>query len=119
MLDAGTLRHRVTVEQLVNVMDTSGSYQTDTGELNQEWLPVGIFWASIQDLNGKELFAAQAEQSIVTTKIIIRYNPILTPDMRLYHAAKDTYYNIEGIVTDKDSGLEYMVVMCSTGVRVK
>jgi len=37
--------------------------------------------------------------------------------MRLYHAAKDQYYNIEGVLSDKDSGLEYITLPCSEGVR--
>jgi SPP1 family predicted phage head-tail adaptor len=74
-------------------------------------------WASIEALSAREFIAAQAEDSKVNTRITIRYRSGINAKMRLYHEAKDVYYNIEGVLSDKDSGLEYLTLPCSSGLR--
>lgn len=110
-LAAGKLRHRIVIERVVETQDVN------TGAINVVWIEFTTVWASIQDLSAKELIAAQAEASKITTKIIVRQRSSIVSKMRLYHAAKDTYYNIEGIMDDSQSGLEYMTILCSKGVR--
>ena len=107
MIDAGKLRHRVTIQSYTETQDTT------TGAITKVWNTFATVWASIEPLSAKEFIAAQAEQSKISLRITIRYLKNLEPKMRIYHAAKDKYYDIEGILSDKDSGLEYLTLPCS------
>lgn len=111
MIQAGKLRHRVVLQNPVEAQDQNN------GALIVTWQDVATLWSSIEPLSANEFIAAQAEASKVTTRITIRYRADISAKMRLYHAAKDQYYNIEGILADKDSGLEYITLPCSEGVR--
>lgn len=117
MLDAGKLRHRVVIQQLVDLEDSAGEVQDDLGAMIQEWEDVATVWAAIEPLSAREFIAAQSEQSKVVARVTIRYRDDINFTMRLYHAAKDVYYNIEGILADKESGLEYLTLPVSEGVR--
>lgn len=105
------LRHRVIIQKPVETQDL------DSGAVIVSWQDVATVWSSIEPLSAREFIAAQAEASKVNTRITIRYRNDITDKMRLYHASKDMYYNIEGVLADKDSGLEYLTLPCSTGVR--
>lgn len=111
MLQAGLLRHRVVLQKPAEIQNE------DTGAVELAWNDIATLWADISPLSAKEFVAAQAEVSKITTRITIRYRKNITSEMRLYHAAKDVYYNIEGVLSDKLSGLEYLTLPCSSGVR--
>jgi SPP1 family predicted phage head-tail adaptor len=100
------LRHRVTIEALTIIRD-------EIGGVMEVWTPVhqGVP-ADIVPLSGREFMAAQATQSLVTARITIRYQPGITPAMRLRHGA-DTY-NIEAVLPDP-SARRHLTLMCSTG----
>lgn len=117
MLSAGKLRHRLVIQKLQNIADTNGEVQDSSGELMQEWVDVATVWAAIEPLSAREFIAAQSEQSKVTAKVIIRYRNDIDFSMRLLHEYKGIYYNIEGILTDKESGLEYITIPVSEGLR--
>ncbi len=105
------LRHRVTIQKPVETQDT------DSGAVIVSWQDVATVWSEIAPLSAREFIAAQAEDSKINTRITIRYRNDVTAKMRLYHSSKDMYYNIEGVLSDKDSGLEYLTLPCSEGVR--
>lgn len=105
------LRHRVLIQRQVETQDP------DNGAVIVSWQDVATVWSAIEPLSAREFIAAQAEDSKVNTRITIRYRNDVTAKMRLYHASKDMYYNIEGVLSDKDSGFEYLTLPCSTGVR--
>lgn len=111
MINAGRLRHRIILEEPRETQDQN------TGAVNIEWVEVDALWASIEPLSAREFIAAQAEASKVSARITIRYRSDINYKMRFYHASKDKYYNIEGILADPDSGLEYITCPCSEGVR--
>lgn len=113
MLQPGKLRHRVRVERPVQVQNTS------TGEITNTWELVTEVWASIEPLSVREFTASASEVSKVTTRITIRYLQGIVDEMRLYHVSRDTYYDIHGVLNDKSSGLEYISLACSTGVKYK
>lgn len=110
-LSAGKLRHRVTIQEPVNVQDS-----TD-GSMVKTWRDVATVWAAIEPLSAREFIAAMKEDSKVSARITIRYIPTINHEMRLYHAAKSVYYDIHGILSDKDSGLEYITIPVSEGVK--
>lgn len=111
MLNSRKLRHRVIIEYFDPAQDQN------TGAMEGPYVELATVWASIEALSARELIAAQAVASKVSGKIIIRYRNDIKPSQRIYHAAKDAYYNIEGILPDKVSGMEYLTVLVSEGVQ--
>lgn len=110
-MEAGKLRHRVAIQQKVPTQDP------DSGEIINTWATVPG-WdkvpAAIEPVSAKEFVAGQQVQSQVTTRITIRARPGVLPTMRILHGAK--IYNIEGILPDRDSGLDYFTLPVSEGV---
>ena len=106
-MQAGKLRHRVDIQDYTETQDTT------TGEMVKTWGTLAVVWAAIEPLSAKEFIASQAEQSKVSLRVTIRYRDDIKPNMRLYHAAKDQTLKIEGVLSDKDSGLEYITLPCS------
>lgn len=107
-LRAGNLRHRVAIEQQVTETDSSGAVETF-------WEYVTTVWASIDDVSGRELLLAEQVQSGVSTRIVTRFRPEIEASMRVKH--NGVIYNIEAIISDPDSGREYLTLQCSTGLN--
>lgn len=108
-LSAGKLRHVVSIERQLEVVDSNG-------ERTHIWVPVfGRVYASIEPLSARELIAAQAEYAGVTARITIRYRTGIDHAMRIVH--KGTLYNIEGLIPDNISGVEWLTIPVSTGIR--
>ena len=76
---AGSLRHRVTIEQ--PVVDTAWGGATT-------WEEFATVWAAVEPLRGRELFAAQQVQSETTAKVTIRYVAGVTAKMRILHGSR-------------------------------
>lgn len=110
-LNARKLRHRVVIQAPVETQNTS------TGDMEISWQDVATVWASIEPLSAREFIAAQSENNEVTARVTIRFRQGITPKMRLLHEAKGMYYNIEGILSDKDSGQEYLTLPVSEGLK--
>jgi SPP1 family predicted phage head-tail adaptor len=117
MLDPGKLQHRVTIQALVSPTDSNGDpLRGEQGELlDPEWTDVATVWAAIEPLSAREFIQSSAMQSQVTARITIRARAGITPAMRAVHGSK--VYNIEGVLPDKESGLEYLTLPCSEGVN--
>ena len=111
-LDAGRLRHRVTIQERKSVQDPQ------TGTTTPKWVTV---WenvpAAIEPLSVSGFIASQAVQSQVTARVVIRYRDGLTADMRIVHAARNKIYNPQGWLPDPGSGLEYVTAPCTEGVN--
>lgn len=103
---AGRLRHRVEIQQQVTTINSSG-------ETVLEWKTLDTVWAAIEPLSAKEFLAAQQIGSQISTRITIRYRTDIIASMRILQGA--TVYNIEGVLPDGDSGLEYLTLPCSAG----
>ena len=114
---AGTLRHRVRIESFDYVRDESGEVIQDpsTGEELREWVEVATVPASIEPLSAREFIAAQATQSKVSVRIVIRYRDDLNAAMRIVHGNK--IYNPAGFLADKNSGREYLTIPASEAVN--
>jgi SPP1 family predicted phage head-tail adaptor len=119
-IEAGRLRHRVRIEQLQYLLDSHGDvYQDANGETRQDWAAVDTVWAAIEPLSAREFIAAQATQSQIVARIVIRHRDGLDASMRLVHVRTgrpDVVYNPAAFLPDVDSGLEFMTAPCSTGV---
>lgn len=111
MLSAGRLRHRIELQELTDTQDQN------TGEMVSTWETVGRLWAAIEPVSVRDLMAANSEQSKITARITIRYREEIDYKNRIKH--KNTIYNIEGVLPDKNSGKEYLTLAVSEGVRFK
>jgi SPP1 family predicted phage head-tail adaptor len=120
-LYSGKLRHRVRIEQLVELRDTSGEVIQDptTGEVQTGWQLVAKAWAGIEPLSAREFIQSATTQAQIVARITIRYREGLDAAMRIVHERKDKpskVYNIGGLLSDIDSGVEYLTILCSLGV---
>lgn len=120
-LAAGRLRHRILIERYELAVDSNGEVIQDpnTGETTGAWVEVATVWAEIKPLNVREFIAAQATQSKIEARVVLRYRPDLDGALRLVHmvnGARGKIYNPAGFLPDPDSGLEYLTSPVSTGV---
>jgi SPP1 family predicted phage head-tail adaptor len=103
---AGTLRHRVRIEQHVEAPDGLGGVTT-------AWTTFAASVpAAILPVSGREFFAAEAQQSEVSAKIVMRNLAGLLPSMRIVHAGQR--YNIRAILPDATLA-RHVVCMCERG----
>lgn len=116
-LQAGRLRHRISLQRRAALLDSNGDVQQDptTGEVSYAWSELTELWAAIEPLSGREFIQSQATQSKVTGRIVIRHYTNINAGMRIVH--NGTVYNIEAILPDKESGLEYLTILTSEGVN--
>lgn len=109
-LDAGKLRHRVSLEQRVETQDPV------TGEVSTSWELVSLLWANVRPKSAKQLLEAKSLQSVATVDVTIRYrSDLVDSSMRFLHRGK--VLNIEGGIPDHISGLEWLTVPCSEGLN--
>jgi SPP1 family predicted phage head-tail adaptor len=108
-MKVGRLRHRITIEEFVTSQDSDGAAE-------ESWLSIGPpISAEIMPMSGRELIAAAAVQSKVTTRIKMRYRPGIKAAQRALH--RETVFNIEAVIPDPDSGVGYMTLLCTSGVN--
>lgn len=108
-MQAGRLRHLVTFEEPIVDVDSDGA-QVPT------WAPLfgQPVFAEIAPLSGRELIAAQAVQSKVSTRITVRYRPGFKPSMRATH--RGVIFNVSAVIGDQGSGIEWITLLCTSGV---
>lgn len=108
MTRAGKLRHRVSLQEFTTTVDE------ETGNRERTWTEVRKLWAAVEPLSGREFVSAAASQSKVTTRITILYRSGITHEMRVVYRGK--IYNIEAVLSDQDSGVQYLTLPCSQEV---
>ena len=106
---AGKLRHKVTIQAPGLTQDPV------SGEMVAGWSDFASVWASVEPLSARDFIAAQANQSEITARIVIRYREGILPTMRILHRGK--VYAIQGALPDAKSGLEYLTIPVSEGVK--
>lgn len=109
-LYAGTLRHRIVIQQPIETQDG------ETGDPVITWQPVySSVPAAVNFLSAREFISANAVQSEIVGRITIRFLPNLTAKMRIVHNGQ--IYNPKAWLPDNDSGLEYLTAPVSVGVN--
>jgi SPP1 family predicted phage head-tail adaptor len=83
-MQAGPLRHRVTIETKREDRDAHGG-------VVEVWEPLTTVWASVSPLQGRELFLAQQVDARLSHRVILRYQPDLTPTQRLLFKDRPLY----------------------------
>lgn len=109
-MQAGLLRHLVTIEQRADAPDANGDVVT-TWTTFAANVP-----AQVEPLSARELVAAQATQSQISATVTIRYLAGITSAMRL-RRADGRIYNIAGIVEDHGSGRAWVTIPVTQGVN--
>jgi len=109
-MQAGKLRHRVTLQRRVESQDA-------TGAVVWTWTSFATVWASIEPLTGREYFAAAQVQSAIDARIRIRYLANVTAKMRVLHVAERgspslvTYYAVETVIDPEERGGELVLMV--------
>jgi SPP1 family predicted phage head-tail adaptor len=106
-MQVGKLRYRIDLQAPPVGQDIDG-------DPNTEWTSAGTVWAAKEDLTGRELFAAQAVQSEISTRFRIRYRDGIVPSMRI--VCDDIIYNIAAVL-DRDGTRRELQLMCSSEVN--
>ncbi len=106
----GRLRHRIQFQELIVELDSDGAQEETWQDIFPALIP-----ADIVALSGRSLIAAQAVQSKVNTRIVIRHRPGLKESMRVIHRGQ--IFNIEAILPDPNSGIRYLTLLVSSGVN--
>lgn len=105
-MQAGKLRHRVTIEQRTQTFDANGS-PTDT------WTAFATVWASVEPLSGRELLNAEQIQPVVSHRVRLRYLSGVQPEMRVLHDSRAL--NIESVINKEERNIE-LELLCSEAV---
>ena len=108
-MQAGKLRHQVTIQEPVT------DQNLDTGSVNNTWRDIATVWAEVSPLSSSEFIAAQASQGEITTRITIRFRTGISRKHRILF--REEIYNIEGVLPDPKSGIEYLTLPCSKGLN--
>lgn len=110
-MQAGLLKHRIEIQHKVTPRDPA------TGEYGEpEWRLFAEVWAQVSPLSARDLIAAQASQSEAAARVVIRHREGVLPTMRIVHRGE--LYSIEGPpLEDPKSGLEYLTLLVSKGVK--
>ncbi|MGE5553300.1 MAG: phage head closure protein [Betaproteobacteria bacterium] len=103
---AGELRHRVTIQQLVES-------QNEYGEIATTPQTLAAVWGAVEDLSGREYFAAQQVSAEVSTRIRIRYRGGVVPKMQA--VANGRTYDILAVL-DPDGRRRELHLMCKAVV---
>lgn len=111
-MQAGKLRHRIDIEEKTTPRDlVTGEYGEAQWISRWEKCP-----ARVEPLSARELVAAQAAHSEATARIVIRYRAGVLPTMRAIYRGE--VYSFEGPpLEDPKSGLEYLTILVSKGVK--
>lgn len=108
---AGQLRHRVTIEKYI-----AGARDDDGFALPSAWVEHGKLWAKVTPLSSKDLMRAQAEQSEVTARMLVRYNTEIDTTMRVIWKGRTFAVASEGL-DDNEDGMTYTTFNLSSGIE--
>ncbi len=97
---AGTMTKRVLFKSPPATTDSFGEPSTT-------WTDVKTVWASVEPLSGREFLQAQASQSEVTHKIIIRASGI-TANMRAVYDGRT--FEIASVMNQREQGAIYVIM---------
>lgn len=111
-MQAGALRHLVLFARYTAVRDSDGRETAASA-----WLPLFNGQrqrAEIHALSGRELIAAAAINSKVSTRLHMRWKDGITAGDRAV-GQDGTTYNIEAVIPDPHSRVRGMTLLCSSG----
>ncbi len=98
----GHLRHRVTIQKKHITTDV-------LKQQKETWADIATVWASVEPLSGREYFAARQTNTDVTVKVIMRYRPGVSTDMRIIF--NDRVFEIISVINHHER-CRILVLMC-------
>lgn len=106
-MKAGSLRHKITIQENAALNDAAGSQKP-------VWVDVYSVYAAIKPLSGRELIVSQAENSEISVRIVIRYRAGITASMRIVY--QNTIYAIVAPPINTDMRSTELQIMCAAGL---
>lgn len=104
-INAGRLRHRVTIE-------TRGSGQDSYGQPSGTWSTHATVWAEVMPMSGRELIEGERTVGRAAFRVMIRSLSTVTEGMRV-NQDSGRYLNIEAVLRGANEEGEYMELVCS------
>ena len=111
-LAAGKLRHKLALQSRTSIQDAT------TGETVQLWATVAEVFGAIEPLSAREFIQSGTTQVQVVARITIRARSDINNTWRVVHLRTGKVYEVEGVLADKDSGVEYQTLPVSAGASV-
>jgi SPP1 family predicted phage head-tail adaptor len=108
MITAGKRNKQIVLQRKTQTTD-------DYGGIVDTWTTYATVWARVAPLKGRELIAAKAAQSEVTTRIEMLYRSGVIEDDRVVYGGK--YYNISAVI-DPEEKHEELQIMTTTGLNI-
>jgi SPP1 family predicted phage head-tail adaptor len=108
------VRHWLTFESQVTELDSDGAQETYWADAfpHNPRMPCDVV-----DMSGRELIAAQASHSKVTTKLKTRFRPGFSAGMRARDGFTGQIFNIEAVILDPNSRRRWVHMLCTSGVN--
>lgn len=103
---AGTLRHRITIEQPAET-------QNAHGEPVVTWSALATCWASVEPLSGRELLMAQQVNAEITHRARLRYVAGVMAKQRVQHQGR--YFDINAVRNIDERKVE-LELLCQEAV---
>jgi SPP1 family predicted phage head-tail adaptor len=83
------------------------------GTITEEWVTFATRWASVEPLEGRELFEAHQVNAEVSHKIRLRWLADIVPKMRVKFASR--YFTIDSVTNPAERN-EELLMMCHEAV---
>jgi SPP1 family predicted phage head-tail adaptor len=90
----GSLRHEITIEQVVETQDSNGI-------ITEEWVTYLVEWARVNPLSGTELFRARQLDATLSHEVWMRWRAGIRPKMRVKFISPEGtthYFDIESVI---------------------
>lgn len=107
-LNAGTLRHRITLQSPPTARDA-------LGQPSGTWVDEATVWADARPLSSRERFAAGQINSEVSVRIRIRWRDGVLPSWRVLW--RDVPHAIVGEPIDVNGEQVALDLLCAAGIR--
>ncbi|MFK7695401.1 phage head closure protein [Paenibacillus sp. HJGM_3] len=101
-MEAGRLRHRITLEQFTTSPDGAGG-------VTEAWVAFETVWAAVEPLRGREMVEHQQIQSGVTHRVRRRYRSGINSKMRIKFGGR--IFRIDSVINPDERNRE-MQLMC-------
>lgn len=100
-MQAGQLRHRITIQQR--------TASVAHGEQSTSWTDFVSAWAAVQPLTGTEALVGRQENAAVSHRVVVRYQPGITPSMRVSFNGR--LFDIQSVINIDERNRE-LHLMC-------